>query len=117
MTKKDAIGYLEWMRRDDDLKKDFKYALTVAISALQEPKWIPCSERLPEERHAGILKRLGINKMSDYVIATVEVKGERMTVAACTHDGAWDWNMKYVFPDYEIIAWMPLPEPYREEGE
>jgi len=27
----------------------------------------------------------------------------------------WDWNMKYAFPDYKIIAWMPLPEPCREE--
>jgi len=79
------------------------------------PKWIPCSERLPKEEDAGILKKLGVNKKSDYVIATVEVKGERMTVIACTHDGAWDWNMKYTFPDYKIIAWMEKPKPW--EGE
>ena len=73
-------------------------------SAQSEPHWIPCSERLPEEKDAGILKKLGINKRSDYVIATVEVKGERMTVTACTYDGAWDWNMKYAFPDYKVVA-------------
>lgn len=83
--------------------------------AQPEPQWIPCSESLPEEKDAGILKKLGTNKRSDYVIATVEVKGERMTVTACTYDGAWDWNMKYAFPDYKIIAWMPLPKPYMEE--
>lgn len=77
--------------------------------------WIPVSERLPEEKDAGILKKLGTNKRSDYVLATVEVKGERMTVKACTHDGKWDWNMKYAFPDYKVIAWRPLPEPYTEE--
>lgn len=78
-------------------------------------QWIPCSERLPEERDAGILKKLGTSKRSEYVFATVEVKGERMTVTACTYDGEWDWNMKYAFPDYKVIAWMPLPEPYKGE--
>lgn len=83
-------------------------------SAQPEPQWIPCSERLPEEKDAGIiLKKLGKNKRSDYVIATVDVKGERMTVTACTYDGVWYWNMKYAFPEYEIVAWMPIPEPYR----
>ena len=86
-------------------------------SAQQEQRWIPCSERLPEEKDAGILKKLGTSKRSEYVLATVEVKGERMTVTVCTYDGEWDWNMKYAFPDYKIIAWMPLPEPYRERRE
>lgn len=86
-------------------------------SAQPEQQWIPCSERLPEEKDAGTLKKLGINKRSDYVIATVEVKGERMTATACTYDGAWNWNMKYAFPDFKVVAWMPLPEPYEERRE
>ena len=93
-------------------------ALTLAISALEKQeadRWIPVTERLPEEKDAGILKKLGTNKRSDYVLATVEVKGEKMTVMACTYDGKWDWNMKYAFPDYKVIAWHPLPEPYKEE--
>lgn len=93
-------------------------ALTLAISALEKQereRWIPCSVRLPEEKDAGILKKLGTDKRSDYVLATVEVKGERMTVTACTYDGKWNWNMKYAFPDYKVIAWRPLPEPYTEE--
>ncbi len=77
-------------------------------------KWISCSERLPEEKDVGIIQKrfFGTTKMSDRVIATVEVKGERMTEIACTRDGAWDWKMKHEFPDYKIIAWMPLPKPY-----
>lgn len=90
----------------------------MAISAMEKQEqdgWIPCSVRLPKEKDAGILKKLGTDKRSDYVLATVEVKGERMTVTACTYDGKWDWNMKYAFPDYKVIAWQPLPEPYTEE--
>ena len=101
---------------------DYKEALKMLIDKIEhaptiepEQRWIPCSERLPEEKDAGILKKLGINKRSDYVIATVEAKGERMTVAACTYDGTWYWDMQYAFPDYKIIAWMPLPEPYKED--
>lgn len=87
-----------------------------APTVLAEPQWIACSERLPEEKDAGILKKLGINKRSDYVLATVEVKNERMTVTACTYDGVWYWKMKYAFPDYEVVAWMPLPELYKENS-
>ena len=87
-------------------------------SAQPEQRWIPCSERLPEEEDAGILlKKLGIKKNSDYVIATVEVKGKRMTVTACTHDGAWYWKMRNAFPDFKVTAWMPLPKPYAERRE
>ena len=83
----------------------------------KKEKWIPCSERLPDEKDAGILKKLGIEKRSEDVLATVEVKGERMTVTTCTYDGKWEWDMKYAFPDYKVIAWMPLPEPFRGEKE
>jgi hypothetical protein len=104
------------VRYDDDKHyipyvhyEDMVHAIKHLPSAQQ---WIPCSERLPEEKDAGILKKLGTEKRSEYVLATVEVKGERMTVTACTYDGKWDWNMKYAFPEYEIVAWMPLPEPW-----
>ena len=91
-------------------------ALRIAIKALKQPEqqWVPCSEGLPKEKDAGILKKLGTEKRSEYVLATVEVKGERMTVTACTYDGKWDWNMKYAFPDFKVVAWMPLPRPYQE---
>ena len=98
--------------------EDWIPALNVAVSALkkqEQDRWIPCKERLPEEKDAGILKKLGTNKRSDYVLATVEVEGERMTVMACTYDGNWYWNMEYAFPDYKIIAWRSRPEPYTEE--
>ena len=94
--------FLEWLNAE-------------ALEKQEQDRWIPVTERLPEEKDAGILKKLGINKRSDYVLATVVVKGERMTVTARTYDGKWNWDMKYAFPDYKIIAWRPLPEPYKTE--
>ena len=82
-----------------------------------EPQWISCSEKMPEEKDAGILKKFGTKKKSEYVLATVEVKGERMTVTICTYDGKWYWNMKYAFPDFKVVAWMPLPEPFEGGAE
>ncbi len=119
MNKQEAIKVLNTydVNFDEYTAKKIADAIDMAIEALSltEAKWIPCSERLPEEKDAGILKKLGTNKQSDYVLATVEVKSVRMTVTAYTYDGKWDWNMKYVFPDYKVIAWMPLPEPWRGE--
>ena len=117
MVDMNADGYFYW--KSDWWEGEEKVALLdyFPVSEAERMGWTPCSERLPEEKDAGILKKLGTTKRSDYVIATVEVKGERMTAIACTYDGAWDWNMKYAFPDYKIIAWMPLPEPYREDYE
>ena len=113
---------IEWfsMLKEKFVKTEYEGYLDMAISALEKQehdRWIPVTERMPEEKDAGILKKLGTDKRSDYVLATVEVKGERMTVTACTYDGKWDWNMKYAFPDYKIIAWRPLPEPYKLEEE
>ena len=128
MTRKEAAIILEyyldcWKRNEEGVPIDNDIeALQMAIEALKANvpntnvgKWIPCSKRLPDEKDAGILKELGIKKRSEYVLATIEVKGERMTVTACTYDGKWDWKMKYAFPDFKVVAWMPLLEPYQEE--
>lgn len=109
-------GHYSCFASNSDAQK-FKQVVNELPSAQPEQRWIPCSERLPDEKDVGILKKIGTSKRSEYVLATVEVKGERMTVTACTYDGEWDWKMKYAFPDYKIIAWMPLPEPYKGEQE
>ena len=63
-------------------------------SAQPEPHWIPVSERLPEQK--------GI-----YPVWTAKGFGDHLS--ASYWDGE-EWTLR-------VIAWMPLPEPYREEGE
>lgn len=71
--------------------------------------WIPCSERLPET--------------TDEVLTTYIVNGNRKKrfVETATYydgdDGYWSspWDEYRVFGTrVDVIAWMPLPEPYKE---
>ena len=59
--------------------------------------WIPVGERLPED--------------AEDVIATTE-NGEEITLAWYGGD---DWRSAIDGDSINVIAWMPLPEPYREE--
>lgn len=71
-------------------------------------KWIPVSERLPNEYE--FIKSYRRNKYAAEFI--VMIKGaNRPTTLYFTHNGWWTDNMK---DRYDVTAWMPLPEPYRE---
>lgn len=56
-------------------------------------QWIPCSERLPE-------------KKGFYLVTTEERKKATMGF----YEDIW-------FKAEKVIAWMPMPEPYREEDQ
>ena len=75
-------------------------------SAQPEQQWIPCSERLPEEE-----------KKTYWVCTDAEYQCEcrwtnnRFGIG----EGEWGWSI-FDTPQYtKPIAWMPLPEPYKEE--
>lgn len=68
-----------------------------------EPQWIPCSERLP--------------MMSGYVLTYRPTMGMRMLVDS--YEGYYgeddiEWHEGWVYGGDKVIAWMPLPEPYKE---
>ena len=67
----------------------------VAIKALeQEPRWIPVSERLPKEQG---LYLVTIKSCDKYYIDT----------------DLYNTLYKKGFRTPNVIAWMPLPEPYK----
>ena len=97
MTNKQAqitINAIKFMLDHAQYSDDVEEALNMAISALTEQRWIPCSERLP--------------KWSEH---TDEM------VLACDENGRVRFNtfMDGEWVSFEPIAWMPLPEPYQAE--
>ena len=97
-------------------------------SAQPEPRWIPCSERLPEDIRPVIVTWKNTDPKSYYQY----IVGKHFTGTACYKNGKWYWysstteDMLAEYGRYdseefdeaiECIAWMPLPEPYRKDGE
>lgn len=117
------------LNHTDDYGEESHTAMMMAINALEElPKrrkeakrwkakamqhkqrWIPVSERLPEDH--------------DWYVIVVKEKSTGYQyiprIASHNHDNCWsiidtedadkDW-----LDDLECVAWMPLPEPYKVE--
>lgn len=82
--------------------------LDFAIEALEQTRWIPVSERLPEAgEYIGDVERYYLvqNEYGD------------MLVARYTHGEYWEQIYQLKPIGDEIIAWMSLPEPYEEDAE
>lgn len=87
----------------DDLKEIVKQ-----VAEEYNDGWIPCSERLPKE--------------SELVIIYAEsiARGGSIMVVACLHNGFWfaqtssDTFGLTGIGQFNVIAWQPLPEPYKE---
>ena len=73
-----------------------------------ERKWIPCSERQPNENG----NYLAFYRESDGT-ATLEF----MMVDHCNAGGGWLHEESGKKSYKKVIAWMPLPEPYKVESE
>lgn len=74
-----------------------------------DAKWIPCSERLPSENGQYICTLpFGDNDDNEVYVWALSFHNGRF------YDDDDEWGM--TFYD-DVIAWMPLPKPYKEESE
>lgn len=102
----------EWERFDDHGAFGEYHAFSSVIDCVNSmPKvaeWTPCSERLPEEDYDTVLVWLD-TKIYDIAIWNHEY-GFRPWYAAHFMEATPEWKGK-------VVAWQPLPEPYRGEEE
>ena len=94
-----------------------KWLVEIAEKAVSPYRWIPCSERMPEEHEWLGSKKFGTT-ISDEVYVTFEnEKGERFCRHMSFHNGELSrydqFHMDTWFKGSKPIAWMPLPEPYK----
>lgn len=113
MTRQEAIDTMKSIQKyfyksniDSFLYYNITKALDMAIETLQaEDKWIPCSERLPSED--------GNAYIVTHYCPLINSRRTRIAYCYANKDGVWSDTPK----GYEVVAWMPLPMPYREESE
>ena len=94
-------------------------ALQMAITALQnQPVWIPVSERLPEKYGSYLVAWKPCNMSEEYVVKRSGVPHFYEILEYDPDDeSGWIESIEQATGEYEILAWMPLPEPYRESEE
>ena len=78
-------------------------------SAQPEQRWIPCSERLPETTGYYLIQYSRRICQDEMAVAFYSVEEAEL-------DKNYTWEFKPFADLKEVIAWMPLPKPYKEEG-
>lgn len=72
-------------------------------------KWIPVSEKLPEEGHDVLITKKSF-KIKGYEQNVIKAKR-----SVDPRSGKIEWWSEFgALKDKEVLAWMPLPEPYKE---
>ena len=87
-----------WLDRYDEQTETHEICTETHACVKAEPKygeWIPCSERLPGDKHEACLVNVVVKDAPHKIILT--------NFVACDYARGW------------IDAWMPLPKPYKAE--
>ena len=101
-----------------EMASDMEHLCTVSdyvsfLESLQpEPRWIPVSERLPEDDDIVLIT------MDDSITVRGEFFEQISNELGFFKEGVWHWGYEigecYWPETTHVTAWMPLPEPYKE---
>lgn len=118
ISRADAVKAIRKCKFESVMPSDWYRGMECAQDIVEElpsadAEWIPCSERLPKAEDM-------YQPPEQRYLCQLEAHGMRKFCVLSRLKGAappfWDWYGIAVY-DSEVIAWMPLPKPYREDGE
>lgn len=128
ISRQAAIELIErYFKKVLELNPDLLRDAIISLPSAQ-PGWIPVTERLPEDAYPVIVTWKNDDPKSYYQY----ILGKHYTGVAHFKNGIWYWYssttedvlMEYGRCDSEefdeaiqVLAWQPLPTPYREGGQ
>ena len=96
------------------------------LPSVAQTRWIPVSERLPEEDTEVLITYCYKEGEGDtsHTYVDITTYGDMYFGGNFVHDRVngnrvkhWREPFEYFTSNYDVIAWMPLPEPYKAESE
>ena len=132
IDKEKAISYLEWIRPQKPYsldRKNVQESIDMAINALKEKTpWIPLKYRpMDNDEYRAFRKEYGEIPVEERLVFNcnmpdagqeilITTKYGHIFLDTCVLDSGGYGLEEY--GDWEdVIAWLPLPEPYKKEGD
>lgn len=84
--------------------------MDVLMDMIAKASWIPCSERLPEQTGFYLIQHSRKYCEDEMAVAFYSVEEAKS-------DDDYTWEFETLSDVQEVVAWMPLPKPYKEEQE
>lgn len=108
ISRQHAIDVIDKIFPADPMRNDYTQGITCGAALATEyikqmpsaQQWIPCSERLPSMGERVVVSAVH-HKTEDVVIDILRYHGKK-----------YGWEFKDICTP---VAWMPLPEIYKEE--